>query len=87
MQLTADQAEVVIALINAIIDIYADETRDYDEVFVKEGCTDKLEGMVKGSQGCVRKVDRKVERRLRGKGEEAVGNLVAFVQYRKKLRR
>jgi hypothetical protein len=87
VQATSDQTETLIALINAIIDIYADETRAYDQVFEQERCTAKLADMVPGTRACVRKVDRKLHRELRGKGEEAVGNLAAFVQYRKALTR
>ena len=86
-QAAADDAEVLTTLLNAIIDTYADETREYDIVFEQGGYAGHLEAAVKPSKAVVRRVDRKGHREVRGKGEEAVENLAAFVQYRKALRR
>lgn len=45
-------AEVLIAILNAVIDVYADETRDYDqEVFVKGGFLEGLSGIVAKVKG------------------------------------
>lgn len=38
--------EVLVALLNAVIDIYADETREYDHVFRQQGYLAVLAGMV-----------------------------------------
>lgn len=75
----------MISLVNALIDIYADETRDYDVVFRESGYLEGLTSTVGGVRAAVRKVDKKKERELRIRGEEAVENLTAFIKYRRGL--
>lgn len=73
-------------MVNAIIDIYADETRPYDTVFKQGGYLAQLTAAVGGVRATVKKIDKKKERELRGRGEEAVENLVAFIKYRRGLK-
>ena len=86
-QATADQAEALVSLLNAIIDVYADETKPTDAVFEQGGYAGHLQQAIKPARALVRNVDKRMQRELRAKGEEAVENLQAFVQYRKNLRR
>ncbi|WWD16378.1 hypothetical protein CI109_100804 [Kwoniella shandongensis] len=91
-QLTSSAAplssETLIAVLNAVIDMYADETRDYDqEVFVKGAFLEGLSGIVAKVKGEVKKIDRRNDRQARVRGEEAYENLVAFIKYRRSLRR
>ncbi|WWC60440.1 uncharacterized protein I303_103012 [Kwoniella dejecticola CBS 10117] len=79
--------EILIAVINAIIDIYADETRAYDQpVFVAGNFLSGLSGTVAKVKGEVKKIDKRKNRQLRTQGEEAYENLVAFIKYRRSLR-
>lgn len=47
-QLSSSEAngEILVALLNAIIDIYSDEGRDYDLVFIQGGFLEVLTGLV-----------------------------------------
>ncbi|WVR03702.1 hypothetical protein IAU60_000697 [Kwoniella sp. DSM 27419] len=85
---TSVDAEIsmVIAALNAIIDIYADETRSYDSVFVQGDYLRALGGIVARVKGEIKKIDRRKDRTLRTRGEEAYENLVAFIKYRRALR-
>ncbi|KAL7420131.1 hypothetical protein Q5752_005097 [Cryptotrichosporon argae] len=77
----------VVAVLNAVIDIYADEAREYDVVFVQGGYLDQLAGVVAKVRAEVRKIDRRRDAELRARAEEAYENLVAFIKYRRSLRR
>ncbi|WVQ93667.1 hypothetical protein IAU59_000743 [Kwoniella sp. CBS 9459] len=79
--------ELIITALNAIIDIYADETRAYDGVFVESGFLKALSGIVARVRGEVKKVDKRKSRQLRTQGEEAYENLTAFIKYRRALRK
>ncbi|WWC96818.1 hypothetical protein V866_003693 [Kwoniella sp. B9012] len=80
-------AEVLIAILNAIIDIYADETRSYDSpVFVQGGFLTQLSGTVAKVRSEVKKIDKRKDRQLRTQGEEVYENLTAFIKYRRSLR-
>lgn len=46
-----------------------------------------LSRAVGGVRGLVKRVDKRTDRAMRVRGEEAVGNLQAFVAYRKGLKR
>ncbi|WVF66035.1 hypothetical protein IAT40_000773 [Kwoniella sp. CBS 6097] len=86
-QSTNLSVEVTITALNAIIDIYADETRAYDVVFVESGFLQALSGIVARVRGEVKKVDKRKSRQLRTQGEEAFENLTAFIKYRRALRK
>jgi hypothetical protein len=78
--------EITVALLDGIIDMYADETRDYDApVFVANGYNNQLAGCVSRVRTQVRVVDRRKQPELRVRGEEAYENLVAFIKYRRSL--
>ncbi|WVQ78675.1 hypothetical protein IAT38_000762 [Cryptococcus sp. DSM 104549] len=79
-------AEMMVALLNAVIDIYADETRSYDVVFVEGGYLQALSGVVAKVRADVKKIDKRNDRQLRVRGEEVYENLVAFIKYRRSLR-
>ena len=72
--------------VNALIDIYSDETLPYDVNFRQGRYLDALVQSVEGVRRAVRGIDRKKERELRLRGEETRDNLVAFVQYRRGLK-
>ncbi|TXT07458.1 hypothetical protein VHUM_03178 [Vanrija humicola] len=79
--------EILVAVLNAVIDIYADEGRDYDRpVFVAGGFLDALASSVARVRADVRKIDRRKQPELRARAEEAYENLTAFVKYRRSLR-
>ena len=79
--------ELLIAILNAVIDVYSDETRPYDSVFVSEGYLDVLSKSVGRVRAEVRKIDRRKNLQLRAVGEEVYENLTAFIKYRRALRR
>ncbi|KAK4685839.1 hypothetical protein P7C73_g4298, partial [Tremellales sp. Uapishka_1] len=80
--------EILIAVLNAIIDIYADEGRDYDiPIFVQGGFLPALSGTVARVRNDVKKIDRRKQLEVRARGEEAYENLVAFIKYRRTLGR
>lgn len=79
-------AEMTVALLNAVIDIYADEGREYDApVFVAGDMVGALTNIVARVRSEARKVDRRKNPILRGRAEEAYENLVAFIKYRRSL--
>lgn len=78
--------ELAVALLNAVIDTYADETREYDQpVFVAGNFTQQLAGLVARLRAEVRKVDKRKNPELRLRADEAYENLVAFIKYRRSL--
>lgn len=84
---TSPSAEMLISLLNAIIDIYFDETRSYDSVFVENGYLQVLSGIVGKVRAEVKKIDKRRERDLRVRGDEVYENLVAFIKYRRSLQK
>jgi hypothetical protein len=83
----SSSTEYAVALVNAVIDMYADETRDYDRpVFVAGNFATQLATLVARLRTEVRKVDRRKNFELRARAEEAYENLVAFIKYRRSLR-
>ncbi|KAF9927084.1 hypothetical protein FBU30_003508 [Linnemannia zychae] len=80
--------DVCVEALNAIYDIYADAEFDYDlPVYVQGNFNQELKGMIKMIKFMVRNVDRRRERDLRNRADEAVMNLVEFVKYKEKERR
>lgn len=78
--------EMMVALLNAVIDIYADEGREYDApVFVAGDMVGALANIVARVRAEARKVDRRKNLVLRARAEEAYENLVAFIKYRRSL--
>ncbi|OBZ78860.1 hypothetical protein A0H81_01356 [Grifola frondosa] len=82
---TTTPTEPLLQAVSALIDIYADETLPYDINFRQGRYIDALVAGVEGVRKAVRGIDRKKERELRWRGEEARDNLVAFIEYRRGL--
>ncbi|GAC96583.1 hypothetical protein PHSY_004165 [Pseudozyma hubeiensis SY62] len=78
--------ESMLAAINGIIDVYADETSHYDAVFREGKFAERLRATVYGCKALVKKVDRRKQVSLREGVEEAVQNLMGFVEYRLALK-
>ncbi|KAG0341537.1 hypothetical protein BG004_005993 [Podila humilis] len=80
--------EACVEALNAIYDIYADKDFDYDlPVFVQGNYNQELKGMVKMVKFMVRNIDRRKNKDLRNRADEAAMNLVEFVKYKEKERR
>lgn len=80
--------DACVEALNAIFDIYADAEFDYDlPVFVQGNFNQELKGMVKMVKFMVRNIDKRKDRDLRNRADEASMNLVEFVKYKEKERR
>ncbi|KAG0279516.1 hypothetical protein BGZ95_001032 [Linnemannia exigua] len=80
--------DACVEALNAIYDIYADAEFDYDlPVYVQGNFNMELKGMVKMVKFMVRNIDRRKDRDLRNRADEAAMNLVEFVKYKEKERR
>lgn len=74
--------------LNAIYDVYADSGFDYDmPVFVQGKFNQELKGMIKMVRFMVRNIDRRKNRDLRNRGDEALMNLTEFIKYKDNERR
>ncbi|KIR31946.1 hypothetical protein I352_05575 [Cryptococcus deuterogattii MMRL2647] len=80
-------AEMLVSLLNAVIDIYSDEIRSYNSVFVENCYLQILSGIVGKVRAEVKKIDKRKERNLRTRGDEVYENLVAFIKYRRSLQK
>ncbi|KAL0581074.1 hypothetical protein V5O48_000967 [Marasmius crinis-equi] len=80
--------EPLIQAVSALIDIYSDETLPYDVNFRQGGILQTLVSSVDGVKKAIRGIDKRREgsRDLRRRGDEVRENLVAFIQYRRRLR-
>ena len=78
-------AEVRIAAINGLIDIFSDETKPHDPIFAQSGYADTLSNSTMEFRKMVKGIDRRTAPDLRLSGEEAHANLVAFIKYRRSL--
>ncbi|KAF9082634.1 hypothetical protein BGX23_012266 [Mortierella sp. AD031] len=80
--------DACVEALNAIYDVYADAEFDYDlPVYVQGNFNQELKGMVKMVKFMVRNIDRRKDRDLRNRADEASMNLVEFVKYKEKERR
>ncbi|GAA5840740.1 hypothetical protein JCM9279_001204 [Rhodotorula babjevae] len=80
----ASTPDILLQDIDSLIDLYADEEREYDvPVFREGGMLQALEGSVPGVRAAIKKVDRNKFPELRSRADGALENLVAFVGYRK----
>ncbi|KAG0372776.1 hypothetical protein BGX24_012591 [Mortierella sp. AD032] len=80
--------DACVEALNAIYDIYADAEFDYDlPVYVQGNFNQELKGMVKMVKFMVRNIDKRKDRDLRNRADEAAMNLVEFVKYKEKERR
>lgn len=80
--------ESLVQVVSALIDIYSDETFPYDINFRQHGFLLRLTESVDGVKKAVKAIDRKKPggKDLKARGEETRDNLIAFIQYRKKLK-
>lgn len=77
---------VLLATMHAIIDTYADETMPWDTpVFVQDGVLAQLRTSVGGVREKVKTVDKRSHSALREGLDEALSNLLAFIEYRQGL--
>jgi hypothetical protein len=66
-----------------VFDIYGDGRFDYDTaVYVQLGFNGQLRAAVPLVQGKMRSVDKRTERGLRERADEALTNLKAFIKYK-----
>jgi hypothetical protein len=81
-------AEPLIQVASALIDIYSDEDRPYDVNFRQGAFLKHLVASVDGIRKAIRGIDRRKEggKELKRRGEEVRDNLLAFIKYRKNLR-
>ncbi|KAF9433147.1 hypothetical protein BGZ76_009826 [Entomortierella beljakovae] len=80
--------EACVEALNAIYDIYADKEFDYDlPVYVQGNYNQELSKLTKMVKFMVRNVDRRKNRDLRNRGDEAVLNLTAFIRYKENERK
>ncbi|KAJ3089816.1 hypothetical protein HK102_005450 [Quaeritorhiza haematococci] len=75
--------EVVSEILNALFDIYADEAFDYDgPVFVQGNFLDRLKELYPTLRAKVKSTDKRKNRDVRERADEALMNLRAFIQYK-----
>ncbi|KAK9701950.1 hypothetical protein K7432_011483 [Basidiobolus ranarum] len=75
--------EVVVEVLNAIYDIYADISYDYDRpVFVEGNFLNALKKSTGELRKIVKVVDRRKQKLLRQRADEAYLNLNAFIKYK-----
>ncbi|GAA6060710.1 hypothetical protein JCM10212_003331 [Sporobolomyces blumeae] len=76
--------DALLQVIDSLIDLYADEEREYDVPnFRSGGMLPALESSVAGVRAAIKKIDRKKFPELRLRADGALSNMVSFVQYRK----
>lgn len=76
------QPAILIAALNALIDVYCDETRDFDGNWKY---TEPLAKNVARIRGVLRGVDKRKQPQMRMQADEIYENLVAFIRWRRSL--
>ncbi|KAF8625190.1 hypothetical protein AX15_005495 [Amanita polypyramis BW_CC] len=81
-------AEPLVQVVSALIDIYSDEGVPYDINFRQGGYLQRLVASVDGVRKVVKGVNKRKEggRELKRRGEEVRDNLIAFIKYRRNLK-
>ncbi|KAJ3282467.1 hypothetical protein HDU79_009926 [Rhizoclosmatium sp. JEL0117] len=74
--------DVVSEALNAVYDVYGDAVYPWDSVFVNGKYLDVLRGVLPGFKAKVKGVDKRRERGVRERAEEALLNLGAFIKYK-----
>ena len=79
--------EPLIQAVSALIDIFSDENMPYDINFREGRYLERLQSSVDGVKKAVKAINRWEDggRDLRRRGEEVRDNLMAFIEYRKRL--
>lgn len=80
-----DDGELYTQVIDSIIDIYSDETRTYDAIFVNGGYLQALEAIVPAYRKLVKAIDKRKSPDLRAQADGVAINIAEFVKYRKSL--
>ncbi|KAI8987049.1 armadillo-type protein [Pilobolus umbonatus] len=79
---------VVVEALDFMFDVYSDSAFDYDyPVFVQGGYLNSLKQILPHVRSLVKGTDRRKNFDLRMRADEALENLVAFIDYKKKERR
>ncbi|RKO89752.1 hypothetical protein BDK51DRAFT_33195, partial [Blyttiomyces helicus] len=85
---TTSSVEIISEALNALYDVYADAAFDYDlPVFVQGGFLAKLKELLPPIKAKIKGLDKRRARAVRERGEEALLNLRAFIQYKEKERK
>ncbi|WFD18333.1 hypothetical protein MCAP1_000534 [Malassezia caprae] len=79
-------ADTLTAVLNAIVDTYANETAPWDSVYAQVHMQSKLKALVPSLSAIAKRVDRHVDAPLYAAAMESVQNLRAFLDYRASLR-
>ncbi|KAF8586249.1 ARM repeat-containing protein [Ramaria rubella] len=81
-------AESCLQSVSALIDIYSDEVTPYDINFRQGGWVNTLANVLPTLKKLVRGIDRRKPggMELRGRGDEVLTNLAAFIKYRRALK-
>lgn len=79
-------AETLTAVLNAIVDTYANEMAPWDSVYAQAHLQSKLKALVPSLSAIAKRVDRHADAPLHAAAMESVQNLRAFLDYRASLR-
>ncbi|PWZ03828.1 hypothetical protein BCV70DRAFT_198017 [Testicularia cyperi] len=78
--------ETLVAVVNGLIDMYADETSSYDSAFRTNDFLGRMRLTLFRCKTLAKQIDRRKQISLRASAEEAIENLQGFIQYRQSLR-
>lgn len=79
-------AETMVAVLNGLFDVYADETSAWDVPVFRQGrFLAALKTSVGKARGVTRSVDKRKNAELRARADEAFENLTAFIKYRRSV--
>ncbi|KAJ3096193.1 hypothetical protein HDU97_006153 [Phlyctochytrium planicorne] len=80
---TEDSVEVLSEVLNGIFDIYADKAFDYDQpVFASQNYLSRLKAVFERIRSKARAVEKRKNKAVRERADEAVMNLRAFIKYK-----
>jgi hypothetical protein len=84
----ATSTDAATEILNAIFDVYGDYVYDYDlPVFVNGGYLPALKQVVPLFRNAAKHTDKRKNRDLRLRADEALGNLNAFIRYKQTERK
>ncbi|CAD6892229.1 unnamed protein product [Tilletia laevis] len=87
VNLPVTSPECMVAALNAIIDLYADERADWDvPVFRKSDFLQRLRKLVSRVRAGTRAIDKRTDPSLRARADETAQNYRAFVEFRETVR-
>lgn len=79
-------ADTLTAVLNAVVDTYANENAPWDHVYTQVQMQSKLKALVPSLSAIAKRVDRSTDAPLYAAAMESVQNLRAFLDYRASLR-